>query len=134
MQIKEYLLENSIPEPNSGCRLWLGPLNTAGYGRYGNESAHVLAYQEFIGPVPNGHIVHHQCKTLICIEPAHLQAFTHQWHRLQHINGNRGFVCKNGHDLNIFGVTYNRFGRGKRMSCRACAKASSAKFRAKGKE
>lgn len=39
--------------------------------------AHIVAYELFIGPVPEGLEVDHLCRTTWCCNPAHLEAVTH---------------------------------------------------------
>jgi hypothetical protein len=77
-----WLEENSTPEPNTGCWLWLGRESRFGYGmvythrapkggcRY--KHAHRLSVEAFHGPIPDGIDVCHTCDTPGCINPAHL--------------------------------------------------------------
>lgn len=70
----------SIPEPTTGCVLWLGALNK-GHGRLrfgdGWAYAHVLAWTLEYGPVPAGMQLDHcrarGCASRACINPAHLE-------------------------------------------------------------
>jgi len=73
---------NSIPEPNSGCLLWLGRADDLGYGRVsipgGRQVAtHRAAYELANGPIPAGLKVCHKCDVPSCINPAHLFVGTH---------------------------------------------------------
>ncbi len=68
--------EQYIPEPNSGCWLWIG---TCGAYRYGairvsgkTIRAHRFSYERFVGPVPNGLFVLHRCDVSCCVNPTHL--------------------------------------------------------------
>lgn len=69
---------NSVPEPNTGCRLWLGGHTKAGYGRVGlgrrgvSRYAHQAAYELAHGPIPPRLCVLHHCDQPCCIEPSHL--------------------------------------------------------------
>ena len=80
--LAERLEAFSMPEPNSGCRLWLGQLWPSGYGRIkvGGKlkRVHRAAYEEAKGPIPPGKIICHRCDVPICIEPNHLYAGTDQ--------------------------------------------------------
>lgn len=71
----------SIPEPNSGCWLWLGTTSN-GYGRidHGGKTlrAHRASYEEFVGPIPKGFCVLHRCDTPCCVNPEHLFLGTQQ--------------------------------------------------------
>jgi hypothetical protein len=66
---------DSTSQPN-GCWLWIGPLNSSGYGslswEQGIVGSHVLAYEIEYGPVPKGTCVLHRCDVRSCCRPEHL--------------------------------------------------------------
>lgn len=69
----------SIPEPNSGCWLWLDHVSASGYGglrgrRFGRSGhrAHRLAFIAYKGNVPAGMEVCHRCDVPSCVNPDHL--------------------------------------------------------------
>ena len=68
----------SVPEPNTGCWLWLGEVHDSGYGRIsvGNRMrfVHRVAYAAWVSPVPNGQRILHRCDQPTCVNPAHLYA------------------------------------------------------------
>lgn len=74
--ISETLENLTMPEPNSGCLLWLGGVAGDGYpsmGRGGKTFAvHRAAYANYVGPIPDGAVVRHKCDTPLCVNPAHL--------------------------------------------------------------
>jgi hypothetical protein len=75
--VAEQLEAQSIPEPNSGCQIWLGTISKFGYGtvtangRTG-QKVHRLAYEIAHGPIPGGSHILHRCDVRCCINPSHL--------------------------------------------------------------
>ncbi len=70
-----------IPEPNSGCWIWIGNYNPKrkGYGCFTMRGmgmhmifAHRLSWQIHHGPIPQGMHVLHKCDTPLCVNPDHL--------------------------------------------------------------
>jgi hypothetical protein len=78
-----YIENRSIPEPNSGCWLWLGELR-ANYGiaypvrssrhlpNRGRVLAHRVSWEAVNGPIPKGMKVCHRCDVPSCVNPDHL--------------------------------------------------------------
>lgn len=70
----------------SGCTLWTGCVSKKGYGKMSvmvngkrtTVDVHRIAYMEYIGPIPDGLEVHHECRVRNCINPEHLRAITHR--------------------------------------------------------
>lgn len=66
----------SIPEPNSGCVLWTGATNAAGYGIINHQNrphlAHRLSWQIANGPIPEALAALHKCDVRACINPDHI--------------------------------------------------------------
>lgn len=68
-----------VPEPNSGCYLWLGALSGTGYpqafvlgdGPGKMESAHRIVCEEAHG-LPDGDIARHKCNVKICVNDEHI--------------------------------------------------------------
>lgn len=64
----------------AGCWEWAGTIGTRGYGgvtvsgkQYG---VHRLAYETWVGPIPDGLLIRHDCDNPPCINPAHLKPGT----------------------------------------------------------
>jgi hypothetical protein len=84
--LEERFMRHVSPEPNTGCWLWTGALDTQGYGRIligrSAQRAHRVAFELFNGRIPDGDGYHgteicHRCDTPCCVNPAHLFAGTH---------------------------------------------------------
>lgn len=75
--IRERLEAHSMPEPSSGCILWMGPYNgNSCYGRMTCDGVRVLAHRvawaEERGPIPDGLGVLHRCDVPACINVDHM--------------------------------------------------------------
>lgn len=72
---EQRFLDRCMPEPNSGCWLWVGKQNGV-YGllRFGDrfQMAHRVSYRLFCGEIPDGMQVNHRCDFPICVNPDHL--------------------------------------------------------------
>lgn len=129
MSIAERLDRMSIPEPMSGCTVWLGTRNRDGYGMVEHEgktqSAHRVAWVSQHGPIPAGLEIDHRCKLRCCINTDHMRLATRREN-----TRNSGAVsalaaqrvaCPQGHPYD--GVNY----RGARI-CRQCARAANERY------
>lgn len=121
---------NYIPEPNTGCWLWLGSLDRGGYGKLASGAiAHRVVYEQHKGPIPEGRQLDHLCRQRSCVNPDHLEPVTR---RENVIRGNvsRGAdrtgkpFCKHGHALTPEN-TYT--GRGW-DECRVCRREAKQRF------
>ncbi len=65
-----------MPEPNTGCWLWMGCCTNDGYGRFSLNKKAVFAHRAsyFIhkGKIINGKNVLHKCDNPYCVNPDHL--------------------------------------------------------------
>jgi hypothetical protein len=123
----------------SGCWIWTGCCNRAGYGvvnlRYRMWMAHRIFYVLFVGPIPDGYVIDHLCRCPSCCNPAHLQAVTNAENvrRGRHPRGpdsvsGRRTHCIHGHPFSPENTyVYMEDGRRKRV-CRTCARLRVAQF------
>jgi hypothetical protein len=65
-----------LPEPNSGCWIWIGGLYQSGYGSFkvdrASKRAHRFSWELHNGTIPTGMVVCHKCDTPSCVNPDHL--------------------------------------------------------------
>ena len=115
----ENLLRSSSPQPN-GCVWYMGALDDDGYGRIKcmgkMKYAHRAAYEHFVGPIPEGLVIDHECHNADetcaggttclhrrCVNPEHLAVVTVTVNSLSGrgvpaVNA-RKTHCKRGHEF-----------------------------------
>lgn len=122
------------------CWIWTGAvLRTAGDTAYGRGTlrlerngrlrverfAHRAAYRLVVGPIPDGAELDHLCRVTLCVNPAHLDAVSHQENvrrgkngvlRHLHAPAPRRTHCMRGHERTPDNLYPNR-------QCRPCALA-----------
>ena len=137
--LPENLEDRIIPEPNSGCWLWIGYVAQDGYGQApdakGTRYAHRRVYEHLRGPVPNGLDLDHLCRVRCCVNPDHLEPVTAQTNTHRGVgppadNVKKSF-CKRGHPLsgdNLSIRTRSKSGR-KERHCRTCVRMHARNYR-----
>lgn len=113
----------------SGCWPWLG-FTRSGYGRFKlnqrHVTAHRLAYELTIAPIPDGLVLDHLCRNRSCCNPFHLEPVTSRTNTLRGDTPAARQVlrthCPHGHPYagdNLYVWRRNRY-------CRACIAARKA--------
>lgn len=122
------LRRKSVVQPN-GCVEWTGSTNP----RYGmiavggkkNKTTHVIAWEHYMGPVPEGLELDHLCRNTLCWNITHLEPVTKKVNQLR---GTAGQVhrqrfakithCPSGHSYAEDGYVENKTNKRKCNGCR----------------
>lgn len=124
------------------CWEWLGAVQSAGYGFITGRLAHRLAYEEMVGPIPEGLVIDHLCCNRTCCNPSHMEVVTREENsrrgepnRKTRRSGGRPDLkarthCKWGHE---YTDENTRMSGGARI-CRACVKRRQNEFMARRRE
>lgn len=105
-QLREKILAWSIPEPNSGCWIWLGALVNGGYA----------------------------CRTKCCVNPKHVEPLTAAEHAIEEMTdfdrlgslSRAKTHCPSGHSYAEENLVFDERG-GRR--CRTCRREQGVRFR-----
>ena len=119
LPLKERILRNVVVDEASGCWIWQRAKDM-GYGvimlrGHKLRKAHRVAYEEWVGPIPEGHeLLHRTGCPRACCNPAHVRPGTHAENMREYAEQNTH--CRRDH-------AYAEYGRirkdGKRV-CREC--------------
>lgn len=131
----------------NGCWLWQGYVDRNGYGtiRIGSmrdgtrrtNFTHIVAYQAFVGPVPEGLALDHSCDVRHCVNPEHLSPMTIRENLLKETSRSvaarnaRKTHCKHGHPYEGDNL-YLRPDGGR--GCRICRRQATARHDARFEE
>lgn len=121
---------------SEGCWLWTGNLNEDGYGKMNANgkkvSVHRWSYEYFVGKIPDGLTIDHQCNVRNCVNPEHLKPMTigDNAKRSLNFSGNRTH-CRNGHEYTPENTIRQRSGRWISRRCKICHYDSVKRYRNK---
>lgn len=113
------------------CWLWIGWKTAAGYGGFHwqgrDQYAHRVAYALSIGPIPDGLVLDHLCRTPACVNPRHLEPVRTRTNVIRGVGPTARFsarsTCSRGHE---YTGENTRWYRGYRM-CLACNRENMRK-------
>ena len=121
--ITDRILRHSMPEPNSGCWLWLGyayraPIDYRPFIQINGRStlAHRVSYEAFKGSIPSGLYVCHTCHNSMCVNPDHLYAGTPKQNTQDMMRAGRHFSQNNPSALAALKKRIVAIGHNRRLS------------------
>lgn len=136
--------DKCIPEPMSGCWLWLAALTSSGYGCLsrvrpadpmpGSITAHRAAYQALVGRVPDGLELDHLCRNRLCCNPDHLEAVPRSINLMRGLGPSltrarpRKTHCPAGHEYTPANTYTNPSGF---RLCKICRRSHTATYRSR---
>lgn len=136
IQVWERFNNFVIPEPNSGCQLWVGGVGSSGYGVFWNGektvSAHRFSYEFNCGVIPDNLVIDHICRNRLCVNPEHMRIVTTRTNVLENSEGRcaanlRKTHCKNGHEFTEKNTRRNGSGR----KCIECDRKNALRYKAR---
>jgi HNH endonuclease len=123
-----------------GCWQWVAGCYRNGYGAFqrrvdetlswkapGNKKnhlAHRVAYEFYVGPIPEGLDIDHLCRNRSCVNPDHMEPVTRQ----ENLRRGRGYGgelrthCSRGHELTDENLIVEQFGYRRCKTCRSLNK------------
>ena len=120
-------------EVTESCWLWTAGITHNGYGKFGERGktlrAHRVAYERYIGKIPDGFILDHLCRVRRCVNPNHLEAITHKENTIRGESNNqyKGKThCIRGHEFTEENTRLRKFKNKttgevtSKRSCKAC--------------
>lgn len=111
-------------DQSGDCWVWTASVRADGYGEFRVDGRlvrpHRFAYEQMVGPIPDGLVIDHLCRNRRCVNPSHLEPVTPL------VNNQRGAHahiintgrCLRGHEMTPAN-TYTRPNTGQQM-CRTC--------------
>lgn len=128
------------PKLTPGCWIWIGGIQKDGYGRCspgpmkGSRLAHIRAYEQIKGHIPEGLVLDHLCRRRHCVNPDHLEPVTNEENVRRGISvsvvNSRKTHCRQGHPFEGDNLIVRSSGG---RSCRACQREADRKRSSKRK-
>ena len=109
---------NTTPVPIIGCLIADGRKDRNGYVYAGSKLAHVAAWEQVHGPVPDDLVLDHLCRERACVALHHLEPVTQRENLLRKSWKYRArmVACPKGHPMSTNAIVTKWGGR----VCRQC--------------
>lgn len=99
-QFPRFWSKVAFPQDLSQCWLWHSGTFASGYGRFKvggrkgrNMRVHRFSYMMITGQIPSGLELDHLCRTILCVNPSHLEPVTHA----ENMKRARGLTVSSNH-------------------------------------
>ena len=134
-------IKRRVIRAESGCLEWTGATAGRGYGVIGDEDrrmcyVHRAMYEYHREPIPDGKVIDHLCRNIVCCEPEHLEVVDTRTNLLRGIGPTAINAakthCPQGHMYDKAN-TYWETATGGRH-CRQCGAIRARDRRARSKE
>lgn len=133
-------IEDGVTVDEAGCWLWQGVrFSRTGYAQFSvdnkTRSVHRVAYELYVGPIPDGLTVDHLCRVRNCVNPEHLEAVTARENILRGespcAHNARKTHCPKGHPYDEGNTRWSVLTSGQRNRvCRICSRERQRKVAA----
>lgn len=133
----DWVFDRAMPEPNSGCWLWMQFRSKKGYGQTAGPNnqpmpAHRKVYELLRGKIPDGLTLDHLCRNPCCVNPDHLEPVTQRENTLRGTSPVAHFAqathCANGHEFDKANTYWFPYKYGMRRYCRKCRQERRKKY------
>ncbi len=121
-----------VERDGAGCWLFTGYVMKNGYGTIGLGSrsqgkgfAHRVAYEIFVGPIPDGYVIDHLCRVRRCVNPEHLEAVTMSTNLRRGAQSALRTHCRRGHEFKGENLGLNNHGH---RFCRECSRIDARDY------
>ena len=111
----------------SDCWEWIAGKSRNGYGMFyldrlqSKALAHRVAYQNMVGPIPQGRELDHLCRNRACVRPEHLEPVTRRENLLRGTSWNGSKThCYQGHEYTEANTWWGERENGRYRRCRMC--------------
>lgn len=117
-----------VIEDANGCWVWTGNRTKDGYARFSVRGgltipAYRWAYEQMVGPIPDGLEPDHLCLNKACVNPEHIEPVTREVNVQRALfvkHGSSAEFCPNGHPRTPENRVQRKRPRGITGECKVC--------------